>query len=97
MKTCVIVPVYNHEQAIPQVVEKLKVYGLPCLLINDGSSSLCSQVLVRLRLAGIGLDYPFKPPGEWRQRRGGYRGFKEAVRLGFTHAITNRCRWSARL
>ncbi|MDD5410621.1 MAG: hypothetical protein PHF31_04280 [Methylobacter sp.] len=28
MKTCVIVPVYNHEQAIPQVVEKLKVYGL---------------------------------------------------------------------
>ena len=43
MKTCVIVPVYNHEQAISQVVEKLKVYGLPCLLINDGSSMVCSQ------------------------------------------------------
>ncbi|MFA6053189.1 MAG: glycosyltransferase family 2 protein [Methylobacter sp.] len=87
MKACVIVPVYNHEQAIPQVVEKLKVYGLPCLLVNDGSSTVCSQVLADCA----------RQEQDWiillnRSENGGkgaavIDGFKEAVHLGFTHAI----------
>ena len=28
MKICIIVPVYNHEEAIPHVLAKLKAYGL---------------------------------------------------------------------
>ena len=87
MKICIIVPVYNHELAIPHVVSKLKVYGLPCILINDGSSSVCSHVLTECA----------KLESKWitllnRPQNGGkgaavIEGFKEAIRLGFTHAI----------
>jgi glycosyltransferase involved in cell wall biosynthesis len=87
MSVCVIVPVYNHEEAIADVVLKLKVHGLPCLLINDGSSSVCSQV----------LDDCAMLESKWitllnRQENGGkgaavMDGFEEAIRLGFTHAL----------
>jgi glycosyltransferase involved in cell wall biosynthesis len=45
MKTCLIIPVFNHENAIVNVIEKLKAFELPCFLVNDGSSVACSQVL----------------------------------------------------
>jgi len=87
MNICIVVPVYNHENAIPRVVSKLKVHGLPCLLVNDGSSSVCSKVLA---------DCAMLEP-EWitlltRHENGGKGaavtdGFKEAIRRGFTHAI----------
>jgi glycosyltransferase involved in cell wall biosynthesis len=87
MKICIIMPVYNHEEAIPRVLAKLKVYGIPCLLVNDGSSSICSKVLsdcAMLESKWITLLY--------RPQNGGkgaavLDGFKEAIRLGFTHAI----------
>ena len=87
MKTCIIVPVYNHEQAIPHVLTSLKAQGLPCLLVNDGSSAACTQVL---------MDSVTREP-DWltlieRSENGGkgaavIDGFKHAIRLGFTHAI----------
>ncbi|WP_031433986.1 glycosyltransferase family 2 protein [Methylomarinum vadi] len=48
MKYCVIIPVYNHQEAIGRVVSQLKPYGLPCYLVNDGSSAACTQVLGEL-------------------------------------------------
>lgn len=87
MKTCVIVPVYNHEQAIPEVLARLKVQGLPCILVNDGSSARCTQILAD-SVAG---------QGDWltlinRPANGGkgaavVDGFKQAIKLGFSHAI----------
>ncbi|MEO1895587.1 MAG: glycosyltransferase family 2 protein [Methylococcales bacterium] len=87
MKTCVIVPVYNHESAIIKVVEKLKLFQLPCILINDGSSLECSLVLQHIA----------QQESDWitlveRQKNGGkgaavIDGFKVALTQGFTHAI----------
>ena len=87
MNICIIVPVYNHEEAIPHVVTQLKTYGIPCLLVNDGSSAGCSKVLA---------DCARQEP-KWitllnRPKNGGkgaavMDGLKEAIRLGFTHAI----------
>jgi glycosyltransferase involved in cell wall biosynthesis len=87
MKICLIIPVYNHEEAIPRVISKLKVYGIPCLLVNDGSSVVCSKVLADCA----------RHESNWinllnRHQNGGkgaavMDGFKEAIRLGFTHAI----------
>jgi glycosyltransferase involved in cell wall biosynthesis len=45
---CVIIPVYNHEGAIASVIERLKQYRLPCLLMDDGSSEACKLELQRL-------------------------------------------------
>lgn len=87
MKPCIIIPVYNHEAAIPQVLAKLKNFGFPTLLVNDGSSALCSQIL-----AGCAEREP-----DWltlinRSENGGkgaavLDGFKAAQALGFSHAI----------
>jgi glycosyltransferase involved in cell wall biosynthesis len=87
MKPCVIVPVYNHEEAIPHVLAKLKGYGIPCLLVNDGSSDVCSKVL-----ADCARHEPTWITLLNRPKNGGkgaavIDGFKEAIRLGFTHAI----------
>ncbi len=87
MKTCIIIPVYNHEAAIPQVLAQLKKFGIPTLLVNDGSSALCSKILA---------DCAEREP-DWfslinRPENGGkgaavLDGFKAALALGFTHAL----------
>jgi glycosyltransferase involved in cell wall biosynthesis len=87
MKTCVIIPVYNHQEAIGQVVEQLKPFGLPCYLINDGSSEPCSLVLRDIA----------EQEQDWitlyeRERNGGkgaavMDGLQLAIAGGFSHAI----------
>ena len=39
MKSCVIVPVYNHGEALAGTGERLSEYGLAMILIDDGSDS----------------------------------------------------------
>jgi len=87
MNPCIVIPVYNHEAAIPHVLAKLKGFGTPTLLVNDGSSALCSRILA---------DYAEREP-DWltlinRPENGGkgaavLDGFKAAKALGFSHVI----------
>jgi glycosyltransferase involved in cell wall biosynthesis len=87
MKTCLIIPIFNHENAIVNVIEKLKAFELPCFLVNDGSSITCSQVLA---------DCADKE-SSWltlitRQENGGkgaavIDGFNVAIKQGFNYAI----------
>jgi len=87
MKICIIVPVYNHEEAILRVLAKLKVYGIPCLLVNDGSSSVCSQVLSDCTRHEPNWITLLNRPQNDGKGAAVLDGFKEAIRLGFTHAI----------
>ncbi|MGR9014218.1 MAG: glycosyltransferase family 2 protein [Gammaproteobacteria bacterium] len=87
MKPCIIIPVYNHEAAIPQVLGKLKRFGIPTILVNDGSSVQCMQTLADCVEQG----------SDWltlinRLENGGkgaavLDGFKAAEVLGYSHAI----------
>lgn len=87
MKTCLIIPIYNHEHAIGKLLNALQPFGLPCLLINDGSSALCKSV----------LEECAKQHADWltlihRSENGGkgaamLDGFQAALHRGFTHAI----------
>ena len=43
-----VVPVYNHEHAVANVVDGLLAAGLPCLLVDDGSGPECAASLDRL-------------------------------------------------
>jgi glycosyltransferase involved in cell wall biosynthesis len=84
-KLCAVIPVFNHELALPAVVAQLRVAGLPCVLVDDGSSAACARVIdaqaalpdcYLLRLAS-------------NQGKGGavMAGLREAARLGFSHAL----------
>ena len=84
-KPCAVIPVYNHETAVPAVVETLLAAGLPCVLVDDASSPACRAVLEQLTqgeqifLVGLAVN----------QGKGGavMAGLREAARLGFTHAL----------
>ncbi len=87
MKHCLIIPVYNHEDAIVQVVEQIRPLKLHCILVNDGSSEICSQVLQDI----AGREKPWVTLYE-REENGGkgaavVDGLNLAILGGFTHAI----------
>ena len=82
---CALIPVYNHEAAVPAVVRNLLDHGLPCLLVDDGSSPACAAVLAQL----ASLDNVSLLTLPTNQGKGAavMAGFREAARLGFTHAL----------
>ncbi|HKU13974.1 MAG TPA: glycosyltransferase family 2 protein [Steroidobacteraceae bacterium] len=45
---CVVIPVYNHEHAIGAVVDEIRAQSVPMVLVDDGSSAACAEVLQRL-------------------------------------------------
>jgi glycosyltransferase involved in cell wall biosynthesis len=45
---CVVIPVYNHEHAIGAVVDGIRAQGVPVVLVDDGSSQACAEVLRKL-------------------------------------------------
>lgn len=87
MKPCIIIPVYNHEQALPRVVEAIKPFGLHCFLIDDGSSKTCRQVLescARREIDWLTLIIRAENGGKGAAM---LDGFRAAGAEGFTHAL----------
>lgn len=84
-KPCAVSPVYNHEQAVPAVVDDLLRAGLPCVLVDDASDAGCAQVLARL----AEQTNVFLVTLPVNQGKGGavMAGLREAARLGFSHAL----------
>ncbi|MCU1735240.1 MULTISPECIES: glycosyltransferase family 2 protein [unclassified Pseudomonas] len=84
-KPCAVIPVYNHEGAVPAVVADLRAAGLPCVLVDDASSPACARVLQQL----AEQDQVFLVSLTVNQGKGGavMAGLREAARLGFSHAL----------
>ncbi|CAI8821881.1 MULTISPECIES: glycosyltransferase family 2 protein [Pseudomonas] len=84
-KPCAVIPVYNHELAVPAVVADLLAAGLPCVLVDDASSPACATVLRQL----AEHQQVFLVQLQVNQGKGGavMAGLREAARLGFSHAL----------
>lgn len=84
-KPCAVIPVYNHEHALPVVVAALRDAGLPCVLVDDASSPACAAVIDQL--AAQADTFLVRLP--LNQGKGGavMAGLCEAQRLGFSHAL----------
>lgn len=83
----VVIPVYNHGEAIGHVVAAVLAHRLPCLLVDDGSEPGCAAVL---------RDLVERHPGQvslvclpHNQGKGGamIAGLREALRMGYRHAL----------
>ena len=48
LKVTGVIPVYNHEHAVPAVAANLRAQGLPVVLVDDGSDESCRLALRRL-------------------------------------------------
>jgi glycosyltransferase involved in cell wall biosynthesis len=44
----ILIPVYNHENAIRTILQDILRFGYPVLMVDDGSDSSCEQVLIEL-------------------------------------------------
>ena len=83
MKYCVVVPVYNSETHVSDVINDVLQYTQDVIVVNDGSTDATLQVISRF----VGIDVVSYS----RNRGKGYaisKGLDRALKQGFTHAVT---------
>lgn len=85
-KPCVIIPVYNHQQALPSTVADLLALNLSVLLIDDGSEASCLNVQ-----KALASDHKQVHLFERKTNGGKGAAVKDGLRLGaslgFSHAL----------
>jgi glycosyltransferase involved in cell wall biosynthesis len=82
---CVVIPVYNHEHAIGAVVGAIRAQGVPMVLIDDGCSRPCAEVLQQLSAAAdVSLVRHERNRGKGAAVTTGLRA---ALARGYTHAV----------
>jgi glycosyltransferase involved in cell wall biosynthesis len=86
-KPCVLIPVYNHEHAIATVVDGVLAHKLPCILIDDGSSPACAQVLDDLVATHVGQVTLVRHVVNGGKGAAVLSGFQQAAKDGYTHAL----------
>ncbi len=80
-----VVPVYNHENAVKNVVAALRAHGLPIVLVDDGSSDSCKS-----RLEEVARDSDVqlvRLPVNGGKGAAVIAGLRAAHTLNFTHAL----------
>lgn len=83
-RTCLIIPTYNNAGTVAHVVADVLAYGLPVLVVNDGSTDATEACLAPFADAITLLSYmPNKGKGYALEQ-----GFKRARAMGFDYALT---------
>jgi glycosyltransferase involved in cell wall biosynthesis len=83
---CAVIPVYNHERAVGQVLRAVREAALPCVLVDDASGAVCAHELDRLAAADAQVSLVRLPRN---LGKGGavMAGLRAARERGFTHAL----------
>ncbi|MEZ0534321.1 glycosyltransferase [Enterobacter sp. KB-221C9] len=85
-RPCVLIPCYNHGAMIASVLSRLAPFGLPCLVVDDGSEAITRQELERLaeEQPQITLIRLAQNAGKGAAV---IRGLEACARAGYTHAV----------
>jgi len=86
-KTLVVVPVFDHGQAIGAMVDGVMDSGLDCVLVDDGSAPDCAQVLDALAQRHADRVRLLRLPHNQGKGAAVLAGFREAARAGATHVL----------
>lgn len=85
MKTCMIIPVYNHGSTIESLLENVSPYKLPCILIDDGSDE---KTKAQLKIASKKFDFILLTlPHNGGKGAAVLAGIHYAKQHEFTHAL----------
>jgi glycosyltransferase involved in cell wall biosynthesis len=83
MSWCVVIPTYNNERTLYQVIQQVLSVTADVIVVNDGSTDGTAAILDNI---------PQIKPVTYKSNKGkGYalkQGFALATRLGYSHAIT---------
>lgn len=82
----VVIPVYNHGDAIGAVVAAVRAHDLAVILVDDGSEAGCAAVLAALAASDTAID---RVRLDRNQGKGGamMAGFRRAALLGYSHVL----------
>ncbi|MCG8667973.1 MAG: glycosyltransferase family 2 protein [Pseudomonadales bacterium] len=85
-KLSFLIPVYNHHIALRKTLENLESFGIPCLLVNDGSTEECRLAMQQLSESYSWVDLISL---DENQGKGGaiMAGIKALYERGFSHAF----------
>jgi predicted LPLAT superfamily acyltransferase len=83
---CAVIPSYNHWQAIPAIVERLRTLGLAVFVIDDGSAAPAQAALAALNAPQRGVQVSRL---DVNRGKGGavLKGFALARAAGFSHCL----------
>lgn len=83
---CVLIPCYNHGAMMSRVLARLQPFGLPCIVVDDGSDTDTQQELERLAVetANLTLIRLAENSGKGAAT---IRGLQAAAEAGFSHAV----------
>ncbi len=85
-RTSILIPNYNHKDTIASLLDQLAEYGLPCLIVNDGSNQATREVLEQQERTRNWVKVLHLPE---RRGKGGavLAGLHHLHETGFTHAL----------
>jgi glycosyltransferase involved in cell wall biosynthesis len=86
-RPCIVIPFYRHEHAIAALVARLRPFGLPTYLVDDGSGEQSRSILDALAMgesAWLRLLRHAHNTGKGAAVR---TGFEAAIADGHTHAV----------
>ncbi|MBT4488053.1 MAG: glycosyltransferase family 2 protein [Rhodospirillaceae bacterium] len=85
-RPCIVIPVYNHCASAAALSEQLSQFGLPLIMVNDGSDADGAAILHGLSAAHDWIDVIDHVEN---QGKGGavMTGLKAAYYQGFSHAL----------
>jgi len=86
-KPVVLIPVYDHECAIGGVVSAVLRHDVPCMLVDDGSSTACAAVLDRLAASEPERIALVRHAVNRGKGAAVLTGFAQAAAHGYTHVL----------
>ncbi len=84
MRPAIIIPVFNHERQIGEVIRQTLKLGLPIFVVDDGSTDSTAEIIDAI--AGITI-----------LRHPDNKGKGAAICTGFTAAVAKDCDWALTL
>ena len=86
MNPCLLIPVYDHGAEIEPVLESLRDFSLPCIVVDDGSHEATRKALEQLaaRFSWVWLERLPRNVGKGAALKAGYA---RAASKGYSHAL----------
>ncbi|MEK7889410.1 glycosyltransferase [Burkholderia contaminans] len=85
--TCIVIPIYNHRDAIGDTLARLVVHGLPIIVVDDGSDEPTQQVLAGLAQRYAEAVTLLRLPANGGKGAAVMAGLRAARAHGYRHAI----------
>ncbi len=83
---CVLIPCYNHGAMMSRVLARLQPFGLPCIVVDDGSDTATRQELDRLAAETANLTL-IRLSANAGKGAAVICGMQAAAEAGFSHAV----------